>query len=459
MSADVLFIIHDVYQDDNEFPLNIAYLSSILEEEGYSVETYCMDIFHYTNEDLAKLLENNEYEIIGVGFMAARFKETIIDLCKVINKHKKDAWLVLGGHGPSPIPNYMLNTVKCDAVAVGEAERSILNILRDKKINDNKKIYKSNPIKKLDDIPLPAWHLFPMKEYIDCKVIPDMEKDDKIISIITTRGCTNRCTFCYRLEDFIRLRSIDNVLEEIIELHDRYGINTLNTNDELFLVSEKRQLAFENTLRKEKLDIKYTINARTDIFNKRIAKSLKDSGCIFVNVGFESSKQEVLDEMKKNTTIEQNIGVLNICKKEELDMGINFIWGYSKDSYESLMNNVELTKRFTQYKRVRTIRPVTPYPGSELYYIDISKKLLEGPDDFFNKFENSDLIAVNRTRYPLKICYKWLLEANSDLIFDHYKNTDGNMEEARNKIQSFADLYSGKNKTFRGLRHYEKNKR
>src|SRR3989344_6075515 len=108
----VLFIIHDVYQEDNLLPLGPAYLAAVLKENGAGVEAYCMDIFHYTNEQLAKHLYENEYDLIGIGFMAARFTETVLDMCKTINGHKKNAWLVLGGSGPSPIPEYILETTK-----------------------------------------------------------------------------------------------------------------------------------------------------------------------------------------------------------------------------------------------------------------------------------------------------------------------------------------------------------
>ena len=44
-----LFIVHDVYQNDNEFPLGPAYLSSILRQNGHHVDTYCMDVYHHSN--------------------------------------------------------------------------------------------------------------------------------------------------------------------------------------------------------------------------------------------------------------------------------------------------------------------------------------------------------------------------------------------------------------------------
>ena len=57
--TNVLFIIHDNYQDSNQFPLGPAYLASVLEQNGYTVEVYCMDVFHYTNDDLANKLKKD----------------------------------------------------------------------------------------------------------------------------------------------------------------------------------------------------------------------------------------------------------------------------------------------------------------------------------------------------------------------------------------------------------------
>ena len=55
----ILFIVHDVYQEDNQFPLGPAYLASILRNNGHDVEIYCMDIFHYSNKQLADYLDKN----------------------------------------------------------------------------------------------------------------------------------------------------------------------------------------------------------------------------------------------------------------------------------------------------------------------------------------------------------------------------------------------------------------
>ena len=171
IKGKVLLVIHEVYQDDNDFPLGPAYLTSVLKKEGFDVKVYCQDVFHYPNNHLANLLQKTHFDLIGLGFLAARFKETIEPLCKVINKNKKRALLVLGGHGPSPIAEYMLRKTKADVVVVGEGEETIVDLINCKvnkgslaDINgiayrEEKEIYinkRRRPINDLDSIPFPA---------------------------------------------------------------------------------------------------------------------------------------------------------------------------------------------------------------------------------------------------------------------------------------------------------------
>ena len=102
-----------------------------------------MDVFHYTNDDLGKYLRHNEYDTIGLGFMAARFRDTVLPLCKTINKNKGNSKLILGGHCPSAIPEYILETTGADCIVTGESE----NIANDVFANPEKgEIYHGKPI-------------------------------------------------------------------------------------------------------------------------------------------------------------------------------------------------------------------------------------------------------------------------------------------------------------------------
>lgn len=468
MNGKVLFIIHDNYQKDNHFPSGPAYMAAVLRNQGAKVQIYSMDVYHYTNEDLAEFLQLNTFELIGVGFLAARFNETIRDLSKVINRYKKDAWFVMGGHGPSPIPEYILKTTYADVIVIGEGEETIIELLKCKLNNcdlssvkgiayrDGEEVFinkRRRPI-KIDSLPLPAWDLFPMEKYLNSIKRFGMDENDKGIGISTARGCINKCNFCYRMEKGIRVRKISNVMEEIKILKEQYNVEYFFINDELFVYPRKRIFDFQNALLDYDLEIKYSCDARVDVFDEEVINALKLSGCQFITFGFESSSQKVLDQMNKNTTVEQNIQAAELTNDMGIGIGLNFLWGNIGDDEESLWNNVKLIKKYNTYYQVRTIRPPGPYPGSDLYYYAINKGLLTGPDDFFNKFKNSDLMVVNFTEIPDHKFYKMLYEANKDLILDHYTHTSKDIKAANQLIKDFYNLYFKGQYNFRGSRHY-----
>lgn len=465
MNRKVLFIVHDVYQEDNMFPVGAGYLAAMLRGEGAEVQIYCQDVYHYTNKQLAEFLNKNEFDIIGLGFLAARFKETVLPLCRVINRHKKNAWLVLGGPCATAIPEYTLAKTGADIIVLGEAEETIVELLRARlyenslseikgisytteeqiKVNERRE-----NIKYLDMIPFPAWDLFPMDIYTTNMQFFGMSATDRAFAILTKRGCYNRCNFCYRMEEGIRTRSIEDVIREIEMLNKEYKVTYFNMLDELFTFPKQWIFDFRDALEEEKLDIKFACQARVDIIDREFAKCLKDCGCKFLSFGMESSDQEVLDLMNKNTTVKQNIDAARITRNAGIGVGLNFIWNNKGDTKKSLRDNVALIKKHNTYDQLRTIRPVTPYPGCDLYNEAIESGLLKDADDFFNKFINSDLITVNFMGIPDQEAHKALFDANRELIRDHFQH------KADEMISSFSNLYFKNNASFRGARHYGK---
>lgn len=443
-----LFIIHDVYQNDNLFPLGPGYLASILRENDYDVDTYCMDVFHYTNEQLKCYLRKREYDMIGIGFLSGRFVETVLPLCKVVNEYKKKARVVLGGHGASATPEYILETTEVDSVIVGEAENVISNI------KDG--INYSSPVKDLDMLPFPAWDLFPMKEYVNSIKNPGMEKEEKSLSLISSRGCPNNCRFCYRMEKGLRLRSIDNLIEEMKILYHKYGVTYFDFSDDFFAITRKRLEEFSQALKDNNLKIKYLCESRVKGVNEEILELMKSDGCCFINYGFESTDADVLKEMNKNTTPEDNENAAKLTKESGIPFGLNMLWNNPGDTVKSLYDNVKFIKKYNMYGQVRTIKPVTPFPVCPLYYQAIEQGLLSGIDDFYQKFKNTDLIMTNFTDIPLEEMYKELFKANSQLLKDHYLHSSMGKSEYEMMKNSFYQLYFKGEEKFRGVRRYDK---
>jgi len=467
--ARVLFIIHDVYQNDNQFPLGPAYLASVLRKNGHEVQIYTQDVFHQTNEELALFLDSNTFDVIGLGFLAARYAETIRPLAKVINEHKRNAIFILGGQGASAIPEYMLQDTQADVAILGEGEKIINAVVKGNnhingiafRCGDKITVNPRNPpIEDLDYIHFPAWDLFPIEEYATNLKFTGAEPSDRTLAVITSRGCVNRCSFCYRMEEGIRLRSLDNLFEELKILTSDYGITYFYFADEMFLPSRSRIREMVSLLEKLNKPIKYFCMARTQLGrDKEVVKMLADSGCKIINYGLESLDQNVLNLMNKMVKVEDNYKAVETTIEAGIHPGLNFIWGNPGDTSESLQKIVDFLLAYDTFGQIRTIRPPTPYPGSPLYHQAIQEGKLKGPADFFEKFTNSDRLTVNFTNISDAEVHLNLFKANSILLENYFKKK-GKPEEADTIIADFKRVYFPNNPDdlkFRGVRHYAKN--
>jgi anaerobic magnesium-protoporphyrin IX monomethyl ester cyclase len=249
------------------------------------------------------------------------------------------------------------------------------------------------------------------------------------------------------MEEGCRVRSPLNIIEEIKLLKDKYGITYIGFYDELLMVSEERTTELCEALLRENLNIKWVCSGRLNFAKLNILRLMKKAGCTFINYGIESFDDNVLKNMNKCLTtkiIEE--GVQNTLK-ENISPGLNFIFGNIGDNEETLKKSAEFLLKYNYGTQLRTIRPVTPYPGCPLYYYAIEKGLLKGVEDFYeNKHVNSDLLSVNFTNLSDEEFYRALMQTNIVLIKDYYKH------KMVNSIKAAKNLYTNRDENFRGFR-------
>ena len=127
--------------------------------------------------------------------------------------------------------------------------------------------------------------------------------------------------------------------------------------------------------------------------------------------------------------------------------GFNIIFGNIGENNKTLNKGVEFLLKYDDGAQMRTIRPVTPYPGSPLYYYAIEKGLLKDCEDFYeNKHTNSDLAAVNFTDMTDDELHRCLFDANTRLLTNYFqKKLALTLEQARR-------LYLERDAGFRGFR-------
>jgi len=244
-----------------------------------------------------------------------------------------------------------------------------------------------------------------------------------------------------------RPRSNESIIEEISLLKKKYGINYIAFGDELLMSSTERTISLCNDFIKARLEIKWDCNGRLNYAEPEVLKLMKKAGCVFINYGIEAMDDQVLKNMKKGLTIKQIIKGIEATLESGISPGFNIIFGNIGDNGETLRKGVEFLLKYDDGSQMRTIRPVTPYPGSPLYYYAIERGLLKDCEDFYeNKHINSDLLAVNFTAMSDQEFHQSLLEANTALLTNYFhKRLAATLEQTKK-------LYLQKDAGFRGFR-------
>jgi len=447
----ILIVIYDNGSYIHWFPLGAAYIASVLRKVGHKVMVYNKDFYHYPKGHLTRFLDENHFDIVMAGFVAGYWQyREILNIADDINASKDRPFFVLGGHGPSPVPEFFIEKTKADAVVIGDAEETLAKVgdlsgISGIAYKDNGKVIINprRPAPDIDSLPFPAWDMFPMNYYALIRE-PHIRNDQRCFPVITARGCPFKCNFCYRMEPGVRLRSVELVKEEIRRLKQYFGITYVAFHDELFMVSSKRAIEISEAIADFKIN--WSCFGRLNFATKETIRTMKRAGCVFIGYGIESMDDDVLKNMNKKLTVDQIEKGIETTISEGVSPGFNIIWGNIGDTENSLRKGVDFLLKHNDHSQLRTIRPVTPYPGSPLYYKAIEDGLLKGPEDFYAKHVNSDLLTVNFTDLPDSEFYRLLYHANKSLVRDYH---DSRMVENMNSLNK---LYFKKDVSFRGLR-------
>jgi radical SAM superfamily enzyme YgiQ (UPF0313 family) len=174
---------------------------------------------------------------------------------------------------------------------------------------------------------------------------------------------------------------------------------------------------------------------------------MKKAGCVFINYGIEAFDNQILKNMDKVLTTKQIEEGIKNTLAAGISPGFNIIFGNIGENRETLMKGVDFLLKYDDGSQLRTIRPVTPYPGSPLYNLAIQKGLIKDVEDFYeNKHTNSDLLSCNFTELSDDEFYAALMEANQILLNNYQDKT------RRNITKQLEELYVKKDASFRGFR-------
>ncbi len=225
-----------------DYPLGIATLAAHLRRELPVDVVVCDTTFDPRMERIQDFLDREDPDFVGIGMSTLMLGE---GLEAARRAHARGVPVFLGGPHPTTDPAALLAEPFVDACVIGEGEETTRDLLAmwiegrsgpvdGAWVKDPDGTVHPSPrragIKDLDTLPFPAWDLLDMEAYLAAWGQLDSWKPGvRGVNLMASRGCPYECSFCQPVLDAmfgkkLRARSPENVVAEIVELHERYAI-------------------------------------------------------------------------------------------------------------------------------------------------------------------------------------------------------------------------------------------
>ena len=381
-----------------EFPLGLAYISACLKKAGHKVDV--LNLNHY-EEDQIDLIRNKlgegNYRYALTGGLSAHYKQ-IRGIVGDIRSSDPEVIVIVGGGIATSTPELMFDYIKPDYMVIGEGELTIVELINELDNGGKGLIHVQGicypdssgslaktearmPIMNLDTLPWPDLDGFEFETYLDMQMPNDslylyVDDNPRFYPIISSRGCPYNCTFCYHpLGQKYRSRSVDNFIEEVSYVADRYKVNNLAIFDELISADRGRLFEICDRLKNLPRRLHWMCQLRVDTVDAEMLAKMKEAGCFMISYGFESASDIVLKSMNKKINKRQIEKALELTRRAGIGVQGYFIFGDTAETAETAHETLDFWKEHKTHHI--TMGYVRPYPGSELWKREIAKGRFE----------------------------------------------------------------------------------
>ena len=371
-------------------PLGAGYIASVLRQDGHAVRILDNSIVRLTPEELKRYLLDFKPDVAGFTTFTFSVKGCF-EAARLMKEIDPNITVVFGGPHATYLAGETLADPHVDVVVSGEGEMTMrdlcaalsagrpLDAVKGLLFKDAGGRIIRNPdrelIADLDGLPLPAYDLMEMDKYYSS--VNRRFTDKKFGAVITSRGCPYRCTFCSHkmFGRKLRMRSPENVADEIEHLVSRYRIGELIFLDDTFTMDRNRAVALCDLIVRRGLKVVWTCNTRADDASEKLYRAMYRAGCRGLHLGAESASQEMLDKMKKGITVEEITNAVALAKRHIGHVVCGFILGMPGDTMECALATIAFAKRLNP--DYVTFNIATPVPGSEIYEDAVAAGLLD----------------------------------------------------------------------------------
>lgn len=224
-----------------------------------------------------------------------------------------------------------------------------------------------------------------------------------IVPVLTSRGCPFKCTFCTVTSMFgrrYRFRSVDDVMDELESLYEKYPKAIYFFYDDNFTANPAHTRELLGRMKEKGITPRWTAQARVDVVHdEEMLGLMRDTNCMFLYMGFESANPRTLAAYHKSQTVEDISRAVEVLHSYGIRVHGMFVMGSDEDDRESIRETVRFTKR-TKIDSVQFLI-LTPIPGSETYE-DLRREGRIFVDDW-TKFSGHHVVFTPKKITPFQL--------------------------------------------------------
>lgn len=402
-------------------PMGILYIASYIKEKMPQVNINILDGLILGYKNTLNKINDFKPDILGFSFNTP-VALSAYGLMREAKAAHPGALIIAGGPHATALPEETLRSSGADIVVLGEGEETVYEIARRRAggtlslkeikgiafLDEGKfTLNEIRPyIKDLDTVPLPDRHLIDMKEYRGwylCKQVPET-------IMIFSRGCPFQCTFCSNKvwnisAPRVRLRSAQNIVDEMVLLKREFGIKEVFDNSDEFNNNLEHAKDICREMIRRNTGLTWKTQLRAYPLDEELVELMSRSGCWYVHLGIESGNAETLRGIGKKISLEQVIEACRLLKKYKIKvLGLFMLFNVWEEGGElkfedvpKNLNTLNFAKKLVKEGLLSYIgwSITTPYPGSALYETAIKNRMFKpGLDKNWDAWLKDDFFVM-----------------------------------------------------------------
>lgn len=388
------------------FPYGLGIINASV-KNYFQTELFDPNFFELNDKEIANYLRHSNPDVVGIGSISTEYASEIENMASLTRKTLPNATIIEGGVFPTVAIGRAMKDKSVDYWMIGEAESSFLELL--KRLDCSKldlsgleglAYYKNGkgriiPAKgfneDLDSISFADYGNLNFSDYANQSLTFAQglrARRYPYATTITSRGCPYRCIFCSgpRISgQKVRMRSAENVLEEIDEFYKK-GVKEVVFLDDHFLFSKSRAVDIMKGLIDRKYDLDWKCaNLTAFLLDEEILDYMKESRCYQITSSIESGNQYVLKNIiKKPINLEKIPGILDMVKQKGFESLVNFVIGFPHETWDQIRDTFDFAENLNA--DLINFHIATPLPNTELMETCIKEGYI--PSDSEENFGN-----------------------------------------------------------------------